>query len=198
VAVNRNDVSAAATYYAESLALAGKPEDLVSALVRTARFAAAGRRALVATRLLGAAAAIAETVGYPLVPPLQARCQDVAASARAVLGDANFEAARGAGQLLSVEQAVAAALAVLATMGAPGVPRAADTRATSAPEIAALTDREREVLVLMCAHLQDREIAERLFLSPRTVEGHVSRILAKLGVRSRREAVAMAARLAPM
>ena len=33
----------------------------------------------------------------------------------------------------------------------------------------------------MCAHLQDREIAEHLFLSPRTVESHVSRILAKLG-----------------
>jgi non-specific serine/threonine protein kinase len=198
VAANRSDVSAAAAYYAESLVLAGKPEDLVSALVRTARLAAAGRRASVATRVLGAAAAIAETVGYPLVPPLQARCQDVTANARADLGDANFEAAWGAGQLLSVEQAVAEALAVLATIGASDVPRTVDTRANSAPEIAALTAREREVLVLMCAHLQDREIAEHLFLSPRTVEGHVSHILAKLGVRSRREAMAVAARRAPM
>ena len=84
---------------------------------------------------------------------------------------------------------------MLAAMGAAAIP---STTTTSVPEIAALTAREREVLALMCAHLQDREIAERLFLSPRTVEGHVSHILSKLGVHTRREAVAMAARPAPM
>ncbi|MCA9877097.1 MAG: DNA-binding response regulator, partial [Thermomicrobiales bacterium] len=42
--------------------------------------------------------------------------------------------------------------------------------------------------------LTDPEIAERLFLSPRTVEGHVAQILNRLGAANRREAAARAAR----
>jgi DNA-binding NarL/FixJ family response regulator len=51
------------------------------------------------------------------------------------------------------------------------------------------------VLALLCARLSDLEIAEHLFLSPRTVEGHVSHILGKLGAANRREATAAAVRL---
>jgi DNA-binding CsgD family transcriptional regulator len=51
------------------------------------------------------------------------------------------------------------------------------------------------VLALLCQHLTDAEIAERLFISPRTVEHHVSSILAKLGAANRRDAAAIAARL---
>jgi DNA-binding CsgD family transcriptional regulator len=69
------------------------------------------------------------------------------------------------------------------------------TAALPIPHLPALTPREQEVFVLVCLHLQDREIAERLFVSPRTVESHVAHILGKLGVRSRRDAVALAARL---
>jgi DNA-binding NarL/FixJ family response regulator len=53
-----------------------------------------------------------------------------------------------------------------------------------------------EILALVVEGLRNREIAQRLFLSPRTVEKHVSAILRKLGARSRGEAVAKAARLA--
>jgi len=52
------------------------------------------------------------------------------------------------------------------------------------------------VLELVVGGLRNVEIAERLFLSPRTVENHVAAILRKLGARSRSEAVAEAARLA--
>jgi NarL family two-component system response regulator LiaR len=55
-----------------------------------------------------------------------------------------------------------------------------------------LTDREREVLVLMIEGLNNREIAERLILSSSTIKNHVSNILDKLGATSRTQAVALA------
>jgi two-component system, NarL family, response regulator LiaR len=57
-----------------------------------------------------------------------------------------------------------------------------------------LTDREREVLLLMVEGLNNSQIAERLTVSPSTIKSHVSSILAKLGVASRTEAVALALR----
>jgi DNA-binding NarL/FixJ family response regulator len=58
-----------------------------------------------------------------------------------------------------------------------------------------LTSRELEVLELVASGLTNGEIADRLFLSERTVGHHVSAILRKLDVRSRAEATAVAVRL---
>lgn len=72
----------------------------------------------------------------------------------------------------------------------PGAPRAATQQ-----DPLGLTTRERTVLELLCQGQSNRQIAERLVRSERTVEKHVAALLAKLGVATRAEAAALAASL---
>jgi DNA-binding CsgD family transcriptional regulator len=60
-----------------------------------------------------------------------------------------------------------------------------------------LTDREREIVRLLCEGLSSREVAERLTLSTRTVEGHVYRAMAKTGTSSRAELASLLPRRRP-
>ncbi|HKN43704.1 MAG TPA: LuxR C-terminal-related transcriptional regulator [Propionibacteriaceae bacterium] len=86
---------------------------------------------------------------------------------------------------LGAHRDAAAAAALLRSLGVatrPG-PR----------QIGLLSQREREVLALLKRGLTNPEIADELFISPRTAAHHVSRILAKLNLRSRAEAAAYAA-----
>jgi DNA-binding CsgD family transcriptional regulator/tetratricopeptide (TPR) repeat protein len=77
--------------------------------------------------------------------------------------------------------------------GARAIPRG--PRPATRANAAGLTARELEVVGLLAADLRNAEIAARLSLSPKTVEHHISAILAKLAARSRAEAVRAAARL---
>jgi DNA-binding NarL/FixJ family response regulator len=78
-------------------------------------------------------------------------------------------------------------------LGHRGVPTGA--RASTRQHPFGLTRREDEVLTLLCDGLTNEEIAERLVLSTRTVDHHVSAVLAKLDVSSRGAAAAQARRL---
>ena len=80
----------------------------------------------------------------------------------------------------------------LRAAGLRGVPRGA--RASTQVNPHQLTEREREVLELLCAGLRNSEIAERLCRSVRTVDHHVAAAFAKLGVCTRADAIAAAAR----
>jgi len=78
--------------------------------------------------------------------------------------------------------------------GVKGIPRGQRNSTQANPHN--LTEREFEVLQLLCAGLRNAEMAARLHRSVRTVDHHVAAVLAKLGARSRSEAVALAASLA--
>jgi DNA-binding NarL/FixJ family response regulator len=125
-----------------------------------------------------------------LMPMEVARCRLELASALATdhpeAAAAEARAALDAFEELDAPRYADAAAALLRSLGArraPG-PRAEGT----------LTRRETEVLELLGHGLSNPEISERLYISRKTVEHHVSNILAKLGVRSRAEAAAYAAR----
>jgi DNA-binding NarL/FixJ family response regulator len=104
-------------------------------------------------------------------------------------------------ELLNAIRTVAAGDAVLAPSATrrlvdrfvPLLPR--DGRSPAAPAqdvLADLTDRERDVFKLIAAARSNREIAAELYVSEGTVKVHVSRVLAKLGLRDRIQAVVLA------
>jgi DNA-binding NarL/FixJ family response regulator len=66
------------------------------------------------------------------------------------------------------------------------------------PELAGLTSREREVLCLIATGASNREIAQILYISERTVKNHVSHILSQLLVRDRTQAAMVASPFLPL
>jgi predicted ATPase/DNA-binding CsgD family transcriptional regulator len=185
----QGDPYRAARLFAESLVLVrdnGDPIVLVNTLKSLGAVAAAQGAAEQAARLFGATEALRERYGIELHPTERPRLARAIAPARAQLPEAVFTAAWAEGRVLPVEQAIAEALAV-----------ADDMIATPSPNPAAshgLTPRELEVLRLVAAGPSNREIAESLFLSERTVENHVRHILIKLDLPSRTAAAGYAIR----
>jgi len=75
---------------------------------------------------------------------------------------------------------------------APMLPSLDGSEPQATDSLAALTDREREVFVLIAEGRSNREIAQELYVSEGTVKIHVGRVFAKLGVRDRVQAVVLA------
>ncbi len=99
-------------------------------------------------------------------------------------GSHRFEIAEAEGHTRSLDETIAVAQNVLAEEGS----------LSSQPSSHRLSAREREVLACLVDGMHDREIAEQLSISPRTVQSHVLAILNKLGTQSRAGAVGIALR----
>ncbi len=100
---------------------------------------------------------------------------------------------RGLGELTSAVRAAAAGEAVVSPeMLGRLLPRLQRNRGSSG--LAALTEREREVLALVAEGLTNAVIADRLVVSVHTVRNHVANLSAKLGASSKLEALAIAVR----
>jgi non-specific serine/threonine protein kinase len=198
----------AARRYAESLRLHWSSRVitlLVPATIGLAGLAAAAGRFESAARLHGIVEAIRERTGIPrdrgsaaLWLPIYTQTErDV----RAALGEDGFAAGVAAGRALPLDDAVAEALACaeVAIVDAPfsTIPSTTVVQprpGSSAVDPFGLSSRESEVLRLLAQRYTDPEIAESLFISPRTASRHVANLFNKLGVNSRREAAALAAR----
>ncbi len=135
-----------------------------------------------AAQLFGAAAALRAPIKSVIDPADQPDHEQSLAVLRARLGEESFVAAWAEGSAMTVEQAVAVALSE---------PDTAAPLATSLPDRSAkarfggLTEREREVAALIAQGKANREIAEAMVVSVKTVETYVTRILNKLGFDSR-------------
>ena len=189
VALARGDHATALARYREGLALRrdqGYRIGVAECLAGLAAVAAACRQPERAARLLGAAWALRDALGVPVAPADRPREERTVAEARAALGEDGVAAAIAAGRALTAEEMDHEARAV--TTGEP------PPEAEPAAGRMGLTAREREVLRLVVAGKTDREIADDLFIGHRTVGTHVANILAKLDVRSRREAAVYALR----
>jgi non-specific serine/threonine protein kinase len=152
-----------------------------------------------ATRLLAAAAAYREADGIGIADIRHVGYAQALAAARSALGEERFTTVTAEGRQLTLDHAVAEALAVLASpratheAGKPGsLHDESVTPKSPAPHLAGLTSRELDVLRLVAEGLSNRQIAERLYLSPKTVSSHLVSVFAKLGVSSRAGAARVA------
>ncbi len=138
--------------------------------------------------------------------------RDVAPGARILMcsgladGSAFIEAAKagadgfvskeaGNDEIVDAVRRVASGAAVVGPESAGAAFRHLRSSPAREPKLALLSEREREVLALLAEGLTNHEIAERLFLSDKTVRNHVSAVLHKLDLRHRTEAALLAATL---
>jgi predicted ATPase/class 3 adenylate cyclase/DNA-binding CsgD family transcriptional regulator len=135
-----------------------------------------------ATRLLAAATAIRDRAGMVRLALHQADYCALLTKLRKEQPPSEFDSAWAEGEALTVEEATS-----FATRG-----RGARQRPDTGWE--SLTPAELDVVRLVCEGLGNKDVAARLFVSPRTVQAHLSHIFTKLGLSSRVQLVQEAAR----
>jgi DNA-binding CsgD family transcriptional regulator len=133
-------------------------------------------------RIFGAAAATRQRAGTVRFKVWDASCRNSIAELRNALGENDFESAWAEGAALSTEEAVAYAR------------RGRGERKRPTSGWASLTPAERDVVRLVSEGLGNNDIATRLFVSPRTVQSHLSHVYSKLGLASRVQLAQEAAR----
>jgi DNA-binding CsgD family transcriptional regulator len=126
-----------------------------------------------AARLLGAAAAIRERTEELRLPLYEDTYATALDACRNELGEPDFQAAWAGGAALSIDDAITYAL------------RGRGERKRPASGWASLTPTELDVARLVSEGLANKDIAERLFVSPRTVQAHLTHMYTKLGYTSR-------------
>jgi non-specific serine/threonine protein kinase len=172
------DYERSATWLSESLAVLrepGNPLYMQNLELLAAAVSMRGEHRRAAW-LFGAAEALREAVGAFVLPLYRAEYDRGVAATRAGLDEAAFSAAWSEGLAMTPEQAVEYSLEP-----SPATPQLRN--------IAELSTREVEVLGLVAEGLTDPQVADRLYLSPRTVGQHLRSIYQKLGVPSRAAAV---------
>jgi predicted ATPase/DNA-binding CsgD family transcriptional regulator len=193
VAANQGDLDRAETPCRESLRLTwaiGDRRYFAVGLAGFARIVAARGDPERGARLCGAVNALLDATGAILTPTGQASYEGTLTAARAALGDAAVEAALTAGRAIQPQEVLAEIDRDLAQ--ATGI---ADGDRAMGPERGfGLTSREVEVLRLLPQGFTNAQIAETLFVSPRTVQTHLTNLYGKLGVEGRAEAIAIAVR----
>jgi non-specific serine/threonine protein kinase len=137
--------------------------------------------------LLGAAQTLWDRTGVRLSGSrvLDGYHQHAAATAAGALGEARFAELHTAGAVRPLAQVAALAVAgadVLPELPGPRVLAEQPGRWTGSEE---LTARERQIAVLVARGLSNKDVAERLVISKRTVDAHVNHIFGKLGLSSR-------------
>ena len=135
-----------------------------------------------AARLFGAAEAIRQRIGAVRFKIYDAGYEASVAALRDALGEEDFDAAWAEGAALSTEEAIAYAQ------------RGRGERKRPTSGWASLTPTERDVVRLVSEGLANNDIATRLFVSPRTVQTHLTHVYTKLGLTSRVQLAQEAAR----
>jgi predicted ATPase/DNA-binding CsgD family transcriptional regulator len=193
-AAARGELLEAARRYRSSLVALAEVDDaewLFKPLVGLAGLAAQCQHFESSARLLGAVDRMLFRTGGHLFPFDRLAYEQAETAARAALGEERFAHVHGAGGNLAVDDLLTEADTVVAATEV--AEEAARRLRGGAP--GGLTGRELDVLRLMAVGKTDREIAEALFISRRTVNTHVANILSQLGVHSRHDAVARAREL---
>ena len=123
--------------------------------------------------------------GYRLSPQESAMLEPYRASARSRLGEAGWDEALAEGRTMSMEAAIGYALSEDGPSTATPSTTLEQLLSSTPDHPARLTPREIEVLGLVATGITNPQVAQRLFLSPRTVQRHLNSIYRKLGVTSR-------------